>query len=82
MSNTKQISVTVKFFATLREYGPIEEKTTIPENSPVQFLFEKYQIPEEERGAIIMINGKPHQDLSTILRNEDIIAIFPPIGGG
>ncbi len=82
MSKKKQISVTVKFFATLREYGPIEEKLLILENSTVQFLFDRYQIPEEERRAIIMINGKPHQDLNTILQNEDVIAIFPPIGGG
>ena len=82
MSKTKQISVTVKFFATLRAYGPIEERITIPENSIVQFLFEKYQIPEEERRAIIMINGKPHQDLNTNLKKDDIVAIFPPIGGG
>jgi molybdopterin synthase sulfur carrier subunit len=82
MNKTNQIAVTVKFFATLRAYGPTEEKLTIPEKSPVQFLFDKYQIPEEERRAIIMINGKPHQDLNTILKNGDIIAIFPPIGGG
>jgi len=82
MSKRKQISVTVKFFATLREFGPTEAKITIPENNSVQFLFDKYQIPEEHRRAIIMINGKPHQDLNTILRNEDVIAIFPPIGGG
>ena len=82
MNKKKHISVTIKFFATLREYGPTEEKIPIPENSTVQFLFEKYQIPEEERRAIIMINGKPHQDLNTILRNDDVIAIFPPIGGG
>jgi sulfur-carrier protein len=82
MSKKKQISVTVKFFATLREYGPIEEKLTIPEKSTVRFLFDKYQIPEEERRAIIMINGKPHQDLNTRLEEDNVIAIFPPIGGG
>jgi len=79
---TKEISVTVKFFATLREYGPSEEKITIPENSTVQSIMEKYEIPEDQRRAIIMVNGKPHQDLNTILEDKDIIAIFPPIGGG
>jgi molybdopterin synthase sulfur carrier subunit len=82
MSEKKQISVTVKFFATLREYGPTEEHLNIPENSTVRFLFDKYQIPEEQRRAIIIINGKPHQELNTTLKNEDTIAIFPPIGGG
>lgn len=82
MNKNREISVTVKFFATLREYGPSEQRITIPENSTVQFIMEKYEIPEEARRAIIMINGKPHQDLNTILEDGDIIAIFPPIGGG
>ena len=82
MNKRKHISVTVKFFATLREYGPNEEKISIPENSTVQFIMEKYEIPEEERRAIIMVNGKPHQDLNNILKDGDTIAIFPPIGGG
>ena len=76
------ISVTVKFFATLREYGPDKEVLTIPENSKVKLLFEKFSIPKDERRAIILVNGRPHKDLETILKEGDIISIFPPIGGG
>ncbi len=82
MSNNGIISVTVKFFATLREYGPAKETLTIPEDSIINLLFEKYKIPREERKTIIMVNGRPHRDQNTILKDGDIIAIFPPIGGG
>lgn len=82
MSNNETISVTVKFFASLRNYGPAKETLTIPEDSNINLLFEKYKIPREERRTIIMVNGRPHQDKSTVLKDGDIIAIFPPIGGG
>jgi len=81
MSN-KEISVTVKFFATLRKFGPDNENIKIPENSKVKFLFEEYNIPKDNRRAIILVNGRPHKDQDTILKNGDVIAIFPPIGGG
>ncbi len=82
MNNNKKISVTVKFFATLREYGPAKEVLKIPEESKVKSLFDKYNIPKDDRRAIILVNGRPHKDKDTILKDGDIISIFPPIGGG
>ncbi len=81
MNNTN-ISVTVKFFATLRQYGPDKGVLTIPENSKIKLLFDKYNIPKDERRAIIFINGRPHKELKMILKDGDLISIFPPIGGG
>lgn len=80
--NNKNIKVTVKFFATLREFGPDKEILSIPENSRVKILFDTFNIPKDERRAIILVNGRPHKDLETILYEGDIISIFPPIGGG
>lgn len=81
MNNTT-ISVTVKFFATLRQYGPDKEVLTIVKNSKIKLLFDKYNIPKNERRAIILVNGRPHKNQNTILEDGDIISIFPPIGGG
>jgi len=81
MSNNK-INVTVKFFAMLREYGPTKETISVPENSPIELLFKKYQIPKEAWRTIIIVNGRPHKDLETVLNDGDIVSIFPPIGGG
>ena len=80
--NNNTITVTVKFFATLREYGPDKEVLTVAKNSKVKLLFDKYNIPKDERRAIILVNGRPHKDQNTILEDGDIISIFPPIGGG
>jgi molybdopterin converting factor small subunit len=80
--NNKTITITIKFFATLRQYGPPKEILTIPENSKIIFLFEKYNIPISERRTIILVNGRPHKGLSTVLKEGDLVAIFPPIGGG
>ena len=80
--NNNSISVIVKFFATLRQYGPEKEILTIPKDSTVKLLFNKYKIPKNERRAIILVNGRPHKDLNTVIKDGDLISIFPPIGGG
>ena len=80
--NNNKINVTVKFFAMLREYGPTKEAISIPENSPIELLFKRYQIPKEAWRTIIIVNGRPHKDLETVLNDGDIVSIFPPIGGG
>ena len=67
----KTISITVKFFATLRKYGPDKELLEIPNNSEIKILFDKYNIPEDERRAIILVNGSPHKDLQTIIHDGD-----------
>jgi len=80
--NNKIITIIVKFFATLRQYGPAKEVLTIPENSEIKLIFDKYNIPKNERRAIILVNGRPHKDLKTVIKDGDLISIFPPIGGG
>ncbi|MFX0027946.1 MAG: MoaD/ThiS family protein [Candidatus Hermodarchaeota archaeon] len=80
--NNNNIEVTVKFFAMLREYGPAKETIVIPKDSKVELLFKKYQIPREVWQTVIIVNGRPHNNLETVLKNGDIISIFPPIGGG
>ncbi|MFX0005976.1 MAG: MoaD/ThiS family protein [Promethearchaeota archaeon] len=80
--NINTITITVKFFAALRKYGPPKEVLTIPENSKIMLLFNKYNIPKDERRAIILVNGRPHKELNTVLKEGDLVSIFPPIGGG
>ena len=81
MSNNN-ITITVKFFAMLRDYGPAKEIISVPKNSTIKLLFKKYQIPKEAWKTIILVNGKPHNGLETVLIDGDIVSIFPPIGGG
>jgi molybdopterin converting factor small subunit len=79
--------VKVKLFATLREFGPknleIGESFSveISENSNVEDLLVKLEIPKEY-AKIIMVNGNIIQDYSQLLKSNDNISIFPPVGGG
>lgn len=80
--NEEIISVTVKFFADLRKYGPDKAKIKLPKGSRIQSILEKYKIPSLKINIIILINGNPHQKSDTEVNDGDIIAIFPPIAGG
>ena len=78
--------VNVKLFATLRSYGPTDVDLgesfaiSLDKGAVVAGLLHKLKIPKKET-KIIMINGK-NSELDDKLSERDIIAIFPPIGGG
>jgi molybdopterin converting factor small subunit len=76
------IYVTVKLFANLREYGPPKSVIDVPEGSNIKILINKYKIPKNEGKLITLINGQPCHKNDCILHDGDVVAIFPPIGGG
>jgi molybdopterin converting factor small subunit len=76
------IYVTVKLFATLREYGPPRSVVDVPEGSTIKSIIKKYNIPKKEGKLIALINGQPCHENDCVLHNGDLVAIFPPIGGG
>jgi len=78
----ENIKVVVKFFANLRKYGPEKSTEYFPMDSTVNDILEKYHIPKDEMNLIILINGKPHQTEKTSLKDDDTVAIFPPLAGG
>jgi molybdopterin converting factor small subunit len=53
------MKITVKLFATLRDFGPEIEEKSVPENSNVV-----------------------HTDPKEMLKEGDVLALFPPVGGG
>ena len=74
------IHVVVKLFATLREGRFAEETREYQSGSDVAGVIRDLGISEKE-AALILINGR-HADLSTLLNDQDTLAIFPPVGGG
>jgi molybdopterin converting factor small subunit len=82
LDNKKEISITIKFFADLRKYGPKKDDINLPEGSSIQKILEKYKIPTTNRNIIILVNGTPHKTRNYIIKEGDVIAIFPPIAGG
>ena len=76
------IYVTVKLFANLRKYGPPKSMMDVPEGSTIKSLIKKYKIPKKEGKLITLINGQPCHENDCVLHDGDVVAIFPPIGGG
>ena len=74
------MNITVKLFANLRTNNEKEMLMNLPEGSTPKDIIKQLGIQEKD-AAIIMINGRS-KDLNTIIVENDIVAIFPPVGGG
>ena len=77
--------VTVKLFATLvrfkddsRAGKPFEVE--LPEGSIVQDLIDHLKIPPEETHIVFVNNIIEEAD--SLLKDGDIVGMFPPVGGG
>lgn len=81
MIEKRDITATVKFFANLRDNAPPKKTITLPLGSTVSTILEMFSISKEVK-LIILINGTPHQKRETVIKNGDIVAIFPPLAGG
>lgn len=78
MSDNRKILV--KLFANLRDYGDREQEIDFKEGMTPKDIVEKFSIPIEDV-AILMINGR-RVKLDRELVEDDVLAIFPPVGGG
>lgn len=75
----------MKLFATLRDYLPKGSerftcKMEIGNQTRVQDILAKLKIPEEIP-KIILINGV-HGKKDQVLKEGDVVSIFPPVAGG
>jgi len=80
------MQVSVKLYATLRKFAPagnaIGEAFNVNlENGILSELIKKLGIPEDQT-RIILINGTRTSNMEEELKPNDLIVIFPPIGGG
>lgn len=78
--------IQVKLYATLQQYAP--EGTELGISFPVELegktildLINRLQF-KEEQAKIVMVNGIRVTDLDHQLKVDDMVVIFPPIGGG
>ncbi|HEX3011150.1 MAG TPA: MoaD/ThiS family protein [Syntrophomonadaceae bacterium] len=74
------LKITIKLFATLRQGRFKVEEQEYPAGTSVVNVIDKLSIPHTELG-IIFLNGK-HTELDTVLNEQDVLAVFPPVGGG
>jgi molybdopterin converting factor small subunit len=74
------MKVRIKLFATLRNYGPEEQETELPDNATLEDAIKLLKLPEKIP-VLKIVNGE-HRNLNHPLKEGDEIAIFPPIAGG
>jgi len=76
------IQATVKLFANLRQYSQAISNLYLPEGSTIESVIRKLRIPKDIGKLIIIVNGKPCYDKTLVIKNNDTLAIFPPLAGG
>ncbi|WP_035288703.1 MoaD/ThiS family protein [Clostridium sp. KNHs214] len=75
------MKIEVRLFAYFREgrekkyFMEISEEKIVPRD-----ILQKLQIPVEEV-AILLINGRDGT-ADTLLKDGDVLSLFPPVGGG
>ncbi len=74
------MQVTVKLYATFRTGRFAKEEREVAEGTRVAAIVDELRIPVPEIG-VTMANGR-HVELDHLVRDGDVIAIFPVIGGG
>ncbi len=74
------MQVTVKLFAGLRQGRFTAQNFAVADRINIARVVEKLEIADAEVG-ILLCNGR-HTELSRELKDGDIVAIFPKVGGG
>jgi len=74
------IKVEVRLFANFREGRKKKQVLELDEGSIIRDVLDYVKIPEEEV-SILLQNGR-YGSADRKLNDGDIIAVFPPVGGG
>ncbi len=74
------MDVTVKLFASLREGRFDAETRSLPEGATPGAVIEALGLPEDQV-AVLFINSR-HAEKDSPLSSGDVLALFPPVGGG
>jgi molybdopterin synthase sulfur carrier subunit len=79
------MEIEVKLFATLRDYLPegssrFSCKMKIDGHTRIEDVMSVLKIPEE-MPKIILVNGI-HGKKEQILKDGDVLSVFPPVAGG
>lgn len=72
--------VEVRLFATFREGRDKESRLDAKDFKNAGEIIDHFRIPREEV-AILLINGR-YSKAEDSVKDGDVIALFPPVGGG
>jgi sulfur-carrier protein len=74
------MKITAKLFATFREGRQKIETFELPEGTNVEDIITTLGIEKSEI-AILLVNGRDSK-FEKVLEDGDVLALFPPVGGG
>jgi molybdopterin converting factor small subunit len=79
------MTVEIRLFATFRDFLPPGSTTfsfrkVFKEGATVEEVMTELKLPEQTP-KIIILNGV-HADAGRVLRDGDVLSLFPPVGGG
>jgi sulfur carrier protein ThiS len=84
------MKITFKLYASLTEYLPAATRNgnqmplELPEGTPIARVIEPFGLPHK-MVHLVLVNGvfvPPAQRLTHVLKDGDVLAIWPPIAGG
>lgn len=76
------MNITVKLFAQYREGRFKEAQQHYPEGTKAHEVISQLGIYEEKFPlGVLMVNGR-HQREDTVLKEGDVLSLFPKVGGG
>jgi sulfur carrier protein ThiS len=81
--------VTVKLYATLGDYLPAGSRNNrveveVPEGAPVGTVLKPFALPPRLT-HLVLVNGTfvpPEERATSMLKDGDTLAVWPPIAGG
>jgi molybdopterin converting factor small subunit len=76
----KEMKIKVRLFATLRDGRGKEVMVDGTDEMTCRDIIDQLAISEEDV-SILLVNGRDAK-LNDLLTPEDVVSIFPPVGGG
>lgn len=74
------MEIEVRLFATFREGREKKQRIKISKNTTLLDIIKLLNIDEEDV-AIMLLNGRDGTS-DRVLKDGDIVSLFPPVGGG
>ena len=84
------MKITFKLYAGLTDYLPAHVRTSnqlpldLPEGTAIAAVIEPFGLPQK-MVHLVLVNGvyvAPEQRFTRVLKEGDVLAIWPPIAGG
>jgi sulfur carrier protein ThiS len=84
------MKITFKLYAGLTDYLPAEVRTSnlmtldLPDGTAIAAVIEPFGLPQK-MVHLVLVNGvyvPPEQRFTHVLKDSDVLAIWPPIAGG